>query len=251
MKTRHYEEPGSPDESYGSCNCTGTSAGALPASAQYICYDYRLGPYTLPKYLPLSSELSSYDRFGGLTPGEFLTNWWDPKLNNGSGAFIYPGDVTPGDLGFSLDVYGKPVMGLVELLPNTYLDRFGKETGLLHTRIPAIHGCLPIRIGMFLSPAGAPYDQRSLPPANLNNRADDPGFPNDYHVYRVTQKLRLYAGPIAPVSISCSCTSLPLTQNKTTLRFSFLFSFSFLKRPGIYLALPKVCINADTNSLML
>ncbi|KAM3152064.1 Conidial surface nicotinamide adenine<br_dinucleotide glycohydrolase nadA [Botrytis cinerea] len=182
VKGRHFDEPGNPDQPdqpYG-CNCTGTTPGPLPSSAQYICYDWRLGPKTLPKYLPLSSELSSYDRFDGLTPGEFIKTWWDPELNPPYGSFRYPGDVTPGDQGFSIDINGKPISGFVELPPNTYLDRFGKETG------------------MFLSSADTPYSQRSLPPSNLNNRPDDPGFPNDYHVYRTTQKLILNAGPIAP-----------------------------------------------------
>lgn len=135
MKGRHFDEPGNPDQPdqpYG-CNCTGTTPGPLPSSAQYICYDWRLGPKTLPKYLPLSSELSSYDRFDGLTPGEFIKTWWDPELNPPYGSFRYPGDVTPGDQGFSIDINGKPISGFVELPPNTYLDRFGKETGLFRT----------------------------------------------------------------------------------------------------------------------
>ncbi|KAF7879480.1 hypothetical protein EAF04_000676 [Stromatinia cepivora] len=175
VEARHFDDgiPDQPDQPYG-CNCTGTTPGPLPSSAQYICYDWRLGPKVLPKYLPLSSELSSYDRFGGLTPGEFLAKWWDNNKNQ----FIYPGDETQG---FSTDVNGKPIRGLIRLPPDTYLDRFGGE-----------------KAGMFLSSADTPYSQRSLPPSNLNNRVDDPGFPNDYHVYRVTKYLKLYAGPIAP-----------------------------------------------------
>ncbi|KAJ8065315.1 hypothetical protein OCU04_006006 [Sclerotinia nivalis] len=175
VELRHFDDdiPDQPDQRYG-CNCTGTNPGPLPSSAQYICYDWRLGPKVLPKYLPLSSELSSYDRFGGLTPGEFLAKWWD----NNKTQFIYPGDETHG---FSTDINGKPISGLISLPPDTYLDRFGGE-----------------KTGMFLSSADTPYSQRSLPPSNLNNRVDDPGFPNNYHVYRVTKYLKLYAGPIAP-----------------------------------------------------
>lgn len=124
MKARHILDEPDNSGGYGSCNCTGTKAGPLPSSAPYICYDWRLGPKVLPRYLPLYSELSYYDRFGSLTPGEFLEKWWDPT---GNGSFIYPGTVTNG---FSTDIKGNPINGTMILPPGTLLDRFGGETGL-------------------------------------------------------------------------------------------------------------------------
>jgi hypothetical protein len=44
---------------------------------------------------------------------------------------------------------GKPIQGDVTLDVDTVLDRFGSEGGT------------------FVSPAGAPYNQRALPPSNL------------------------------------------------------------------------------------
>ncbi|KAA8568601.1 hypothetical protein MFRU_012g01440 [Monilinia fructicola] len=175
VEARHlFDEPDAPDGGYGHCNCTGTKPGALPASAPYLCYDWRLGPKVLPKYLPLSSELSYYDRFGGLSPGEFLKKWWNPA---GNGSYIYPGEVTNG---FSTDVNGNPINGTMLLPPGTLLDRFGGETGT------------------YLSAADAPYSQRSLPPSNLNDNSYYPGFPYNYHVYRVKKELEVTGGPIAP-----------------------------------------------------
>ncbi|PQE32045.1 hemagglutination repeat-containing protein [Rutstroemia sp. NJR-2017a WRK4] len=151
------------------CNCTGTTPGPLPSSAPYICQDDRLGPMDLPSYLPLSGVLSSYDRFGGLTPGDFLKAWTDSN-----GKYKYP----PGN-GFSLDAKGNPINGSMILTPGTLIDRFGSE------------------YGSYVSSANAPYSQRSLPPSNLDF---DPksGFPYNYHVYRVLKDLPVVGGPIAP-----------------------------------------------------
>ena len=62
--------------------------------------------------------MSDYDRFGGLTPGQFLAEW----TNNGS--FVYP----PQD-GFQLDTSGNPMQANMTLLTGTKLDRFGSEYG--------------------------------------------------------------------------------------------------------------------------
>ncbi|PQE26097.1 hemagglutination repeat-containing protein [Rutstroemia sp. NJR-2017a BBW] len=123
----------------------------------------------LPSNLPLSGVLSSYDRFGGLTPGDFLKAWTDSN-----GKYKYP----PGN-GFSLDAKGNPINGSMILTPGTLIDRFGSE------------------YGSYVSSADAPYSQRSLPPSNLDF---DPkaGFPYNYHVYRVLKDLPVVGGPIAP-----------------------------------------------------
>lgn len=99
------------------CNCTGTTDGGASAKS-YICGDFRLGPKKLPNRLPLLGLVSDYDRFGGLTPGEFVDNW----TRNGS--FVYP----PQN-GFQLDTAGNPIQANMALLPGTKVDRFGSEYG--------------------------------------------------------------------------------------------------------------------------
>ena len=59
------------------------------------------------------------------------------------------------------------------------LDRFGSE------------------YGAFLSPAGAPYSQRALPPSNLDTPTSDLSYPYNYHVYEVVQPFTVLSGPIA------------------------------------------------------
>ena len=59
------------------------------------------------------------------------------------------------------------------------LDRFGSE------------------YGSFLSPAGAPYSQRALPPSNLDTPTSDPSYPYNYHVYEVAKPFVVLSGPIA------------------------------------------------------
>lgn len=48
-----------------------------------------------------------------------------------------------------------------------------------------------------MSPAGAPYNQRALPPTNLN-AAPGAAYPYNYHVYQVSRPFTALAGPIAP-----------------------------------------------------
>lgn len=70
-------------------------------------------------------------------------------------------------------------MGNATLPVGAKLDRFGSE------------------YGSFLSPLGAPYIARALPPSNLNA---EPGaqYPFNYHVYEVTKEFEVRMGPIAP-----------------------------------------------------
>lgn len=51
--------------------------------------------------------------------------------------------------------------------------------------------------GTFMSAAGAPYAQRSLPPSNLD-AAPGATYPYNYHVYTVSKPVIVVAGPIAP-----------------------------------------------------
>ena len=99
------------------CDCNGTrSDGTQPGT---ICGDWRLGPVVLPVMLPLGTIMSSYDRFGGLSPGKFLEKWTDEKGN-----YKYP----PQN-GFQLDAKKQAINGTLLLEPGTLVDRFGSEYG--------------------------------------------------------------------------------------------------------------------------
>jgi Tuberculosis necrotizing toxin len=150
--------------------CAGTNSTDDPNL--YICGDPRLGPVTLPTSLPLASlagNSSSYHRFGGLCPGAFLAAY-----TSSSGAFVYPTQN-----GFALSTAGAPIAANTTLERGTLLDRFGSE------------------YGTFMSPAGAPYAQRALPPTNLD-AAPGSAYPYNYHVYEVLRPFIVLAGPIAP-----------------------------------------------------
>ena len=127
----------------------------------------------LPTQYPLPGIIgneSTYNRFGDLCPGEFLTKYTFPE----NGSYKYP-DYQ----GFLLDTSGKPILANITITPGTLLDRFGSE------------------FGTFMSPIGVPYAQRSLPPTNLNAPVNST-FPANYHVYQVVQSFQVLAGPTAP-----------------------------------------------------
>jgi hypothetical protein len=119
--------------------------------------------------LPLDNLIVSYDRLGGLCPGAFLQKWYNATAMS----YIFP----PSD-GFQLNTASQPIDGNITLAVGTMLDRFGPETGT------------------FLSPAGAPYNQRSLPPSNLDTPPGDDSFPFNYHVYQVLKPFEVLSGPI-------------------------------------------------------
>ena len=187
------------------CDCTGTTpTKSSNASHYYVCGDDRLGPRVLPWRLPLLSLVSNYDRFGGLTPGEFLKTWKDPA----TGWWKYPPQG-----GFLLNADGRPINGTAVLRKGAKVDRFGDETG------------------RFLGSADAPFAQRAIPPDALNvcpppkrspaasladygesgSRSEAEGgveaadgeckpkdHPWNYHAYEVLEDLVVSAGPIAP-----------------------------------------------------
>ena len=128
------------------CSCNGTNENKTLLHT-YVCGDTRLGPVRLPTHLPLDDLVDTYDRFDGLCPGDFLAKWY----NAIAGSYIYPPDN-----GFQLNVNGAPIEGTVSLPVGMLLDRFGSE------------------YGSFVSPQGAPYMQRALPPSNLDTPAGDP-----------------------------------------------------------------------------
>lgn len=154
--------------------CPDFCAGTNPtnSTSEFVCGDPRLGPVSVPGGLPLEGIAgidSTYRRFGGLCPGAFLATWTNPA----TGQFNYP----PYD-GYSIDSVGKKAMFNLTLSPGTFLDRFGSE------------------YGAYMSPAGAPYAQRSLPPTNLN-AAPGAMYPYNYRVYVVSRSLTVQGGLIA------------------------------------------------------
>jgi len=131
-------------------NCSNYCAGTLDNKTlkhTYICGDSRLGPVRLPTRLPLGDLVNTYGRFGDLCPGAFLGKWY----NATAGSYIYPPDN-----GFQLNTAGAPIEGNVTLPVGFLIDRFGSE------------------YGTFVSPEGAPYMQRALPPSNLDTPAGNP-----------------------------------------------------------------------------
>ncbi|KAG7288144.1 hypothetical protein NEMBOFW57_007668 [Staphylotrichum longicolle] len=138
--------------------CAGTNH--TPALLQtYICGDSRLGPTRLPSAsddLPvapvLATALFGYDRFAGSCPGDFLKEWFDEASGwcgypPQSGFTLTAAVVEGGEQG--QEGGGKAIQGNVTLREETVVDRFGSE------------------YGSFVSPAGAGYAARALPPSNL------------------------------------------------------------------------------------
>ncbi|RMJ17468.1 hypothetical protein CDV36_002853 [Fusarium kuroshium] len=157
---------------YPDCDCTGRFVKPdRSAYYTYICGDKRLGPRVLPRKLPLGAFVDSYDRFGGLTPNEFLKKWYNTTKNG----WNYPNHE-----GFQLDEGGRPMNASMTLTVGMLVDRFG-DAG-----------------GRYLSPASAPFSQRALNPENLDTPQSFPEFPNNYHVYRVMKQITVIAGPIRP-----------------------------------------------------
>ncbi|KAJ4249045.1 hypothetical protein NW762_012376 [Fusarium torreyae] len=159
------------------CNCDGDNVRHNKSlENEYICGDKRLGPHQLPKKLPLGTFVTGYDRFGKLSPNEFLGKWWNSTLqpDGNETGWIYPDKN-----GFHLDEDLLPMKAIINLEPGTLVDRFGYNTG------------------RYISPATAPFSQRALNPQNLipDKKKE---FPNNYHVYNVTKSFTVQAGPIRP-----------------------------------------------------
>jgi hypothetical protein len=151
-----------------------------PAIVYYLFGDPRLGPKHLPRYGPIGKMLAGYMRFDATGPDTFLSCFWRvvPYATN----WRYPKDN-----GF-LVVHGKPVEHTVVLRPGQEIDLFGNPGNPMN---PAMG-----KGGQFLSPAGTPYEDRALPPTNLDTYATSAPF--NYHLYVVLKKFSVLAGPIAP-----------------------------------------------------
>jgi hypothetical protein len=163
----------------GSLFPSATSAASLfPAatqgcSASYLDGDQRLGPTQVEAFGLVAPMLYGYNRLDGLTPAQFISTYWDPTANGGTGGWRYPPDN-----GFLVDASGRPIEYVSTLTVGEQIDRFGSE------------------FGAFLAPYDTPYAERSLPPESLDDF--DPSYTCNYHLYRVIKSFKADEGQIAP-----------------------------------------------------
>lgn len=134
---------------------------------RYVCGDPRLGPLDLPEEGPVAELTRTYEPFGEQSPREFLRTWrtdadtWDHPDHDG---FVVED--------------GEPVTDTVDLEEGDLLDRFGSP------------------YGTYLAPAGAPFEERALPPDSLNTWPR--GNEHNYSCFEVTADLEALVGPVAP-----------------------------------------------------
>jgi hypothetical protein len=143
----------------------------------YVHGDPRLGPVFLPRRGYFGYLLRGYKRYGGLSPSKFLYEYWDEKKLPAPDWRYPPDDGFVHQLKY---INSRPLRFKVALRIGQFLDRFGAETG------------------RFLSPGGASFISRALPPDSLNTRADDPAHLCNYHLYRVKRRFSVDAGPAEP-----------------------------------------------------
>jgi hypothetical protein len=146
---------------------------ATRCSADDFNGDPRLGPRELPNWGSVGLEVRTYDRFGGLTPEQFIATYWDDTANGGQGGWRFP----PAN-GFLIGPDGQPVHTVMNVRVGDTVDRYGSE------------------FGAFLAPVGSPYSQRALPPQSLDNTTNPGGC--NYSAYRVVRAFNVDGGPIAP-----------------------------------------------------
>ena len=144
---------------------TRPAATAQPRVDEHACGEALFGPKELSDKPPFDALFEEYER-PTLQPecDDFFAKWG--KIEDGKKRWIYPKNN-----GFE----GTPRRTTLE--PGRLIDRFGNSTG------------------GFLSPAGDPYRERSLPPTNLNTPANGPQ--HNYHVYEVVRPFDVDAGRIA------------------------------------------------------
>jgi hypothetical protein len=136
-----------------SCDCSGDNVRYNASQTKnYICGDKRLGPSRLPKKLPLGTYVTGYDRFGGLSPNEFLGKWWNTtERKDWKGEMSEAGWIYPEKYGFELDEEALPIKANVDLQPGMLVDRFGETTGKSKSATLATR-------------SNTPQDATSLPP---------------------------------------------------------------------------------------
>ena len=135
--------------------------------------DWRLGPRSI-RHQRVADLTGKWKRYGGKSRDDFLHDNWD----SAKGDWKYPPHegfatrTTPSGATVA-DAHTRT------LAPGERIDRFGQEGG------------------RYLSPDGTPFEQRGLPPSNLQPRPGDP-TPHNYHRYEVTRPFDVRSGPIAP-----------------------------------------------------
>ncbi|GII83232.1 hypothetical protein Ssi03_12220 [Sphaerisporangium siamense] len=147
--------------------------GEPVCTAPYVNEDPRLGPKNLPRKGVLGRILQTYVPLGGLPPQKFLNRYWDWS----AGFYRFPPD-----FGFAHSggyPNGRPLIASKTLRVSERVDRFGSENGA------------------FLAPYGTPYEQRGIPPTNLDTFPESPEYPCNYHAYRVIREFAVDFGPIA------------------------------------------------------
>ncbi|MFI6799245.1 TNT domain-containing protein [Streptosporangium canum] len=156
---------------------TAPTAGGKPAKQvcgpPYLDDDPILGPKYLPEDGPLGKILRDYKPLNGVSPQEFIDRYWD----QGTNWWRYPQDYGFAHSGGYAN--GKLLVRTVTLPVGTDLDRFGGEQG------------------SFVSPLGASYAGRALPPNNLNTFQAAPKYLCNYHTYKVTKEFKVDGGPAA------------------------------------------------------
>ncbi|MFD8527546.1 glycohydrolase toxin TNT-related protein [Streptosporangium canum] len=157
---------------------TAPTAGGKPAKQvcgpPYLDDDPILGPKYLPEDGPLGKILRDYKPLNGVSPQEFIDRYWDQVTD----WWRYPQDYGFAHSGGYAN--GKLLVRTVTLPVGTDLDRFGGEQG------------------SFVSPLGASYAGRALPPNNLNTFQAAPKYLCNYHTYKVTKEFKVDGGPAAP-----------------------------------------------------
>ncbi|MFB8167693.1 TNT domain-containing protein [Kitasatospora purpeofusca] len=131
----------------------------------FYCGFKELGPRNLPT--GVAKLLKGYDRFGGLTPQQFLS-WYRDGLD-----WKYPAED-----GFR-DVNGTIDRTTVEIPTGTKLDRFG------------------LYYGRYLSKTGTSFPERALPPDSLNPVVEEGKEVDSYHCYGVKLPFKVEQGGIA------------------------------------------------------
>jgi hypothetical protein len=163
----------------GGVTPTSSFAPPSPEIVRYLFGDPRLGPRYLPRYGQIGRMLAGYQRFGATRPSTFIDCFWTTAPNAN---WRYPKDN-----GFRI-VHGKPVERTVTLRRGQEIDLFGNPG---NPADPAAN-----KGGQFLAPAGTPYEDRAIPPTNLDTYAASARF--NYHLYKVLKKFSVLAGPVAP-----------------------------------------------------
>ncbi|MGV9776663.1 TNT domain-containing protein [Streptosporangium sp. NPDC003464] len=166
--------PATPAAATGRTAPTGDDKpGGQVCGPPYLDDDPILGPKYLPKDGPLGRILRDYRPLNGTSPQEFVDRYWDEA----AGGWRYPPDYGFAHSGGYSN--GRPLIRTVTLPVGTALDRFGGEKG------------------SFVSPLGASYVGRALPPNNLNTFPAAPKYICSYHTYKVVKEFKVDGGPAA------------------------------------------------------